>query len=204
MIKYIFIYRDVVSKYEKDLRYIFYFKKDNYKYIDKLAIYGLNLFLRDNDIIDDFKIDFLIYMDTSSSPPIVTPICMYAERTTVSYDNFIFKLVPIITIIDENKFIYNDIMFINTIRSNKLEIGENIIELKIIDDGILEFDNSYLYLLDNLPFNVEKLYLFYNIQKPIDNLPFSIKKLFVYDNCDMDLIKIPFNCEVIKIKRYFN
>ena len=194
MIEYIFIYRDIVSKYEKKLKGIFdYNKKNNYKDIDKLAIYGLNLFLRDNDIMDDFKIDFILLIWNYS------PIYMYAERTTVSNDNFIFKLVPIITIIDKNKFIYNDIMLINTIGSNKLEIEENIIELKIIDDGRYEFDDSYLYLLDNLPFNVEKIYLFYNIKKPINNLPFSIKKLFVYDNCDMDLIKIPFNCEVIKI-----
>lgn len=192
-IKYIFIYNDVIYKYEQSIKVNCEFGKYNgYKYLDKVSIYGLNIFLRDKDINSDFKIDFIVIFRKS-------PYYMYAERTTITNDNFVFKIDPIITIVKKNKFIYNDIFFTNTFRCNDLTIEDNITEFKIIDDGVNEFDETHINLLDNLPFTIEKIYLLYNVKNPIVNLPFSVKKVFVYDTCDTSLIKLPFNCEIIKI-----
>jgi len=167
-------------------------RRDGYKYFDKVSIYGLNKFLRDENINDDFKVDFIVLFRK-------LPYYMYAERTTISNNDFKFRLEPIITIIEKNRFVYNDTMFANTFRCNELRVGENITDLKIIDDGVNDFDESHLNLLDNLPFTVEKIYLLYNIKNHIANLPFSIKKVYVYGECDTNLIKIPFDCEIIKI-----
>lgn len=193
IIKYIFIYKDEVTKYEQSIKVNCNFDRYNgYKYFDKVSMHGLNLFLRDKNIMGDFKIDFIVLFKK-------LPYYMYAERTTVSNDNFIFKLKPIITIVEKNKFAYNDVIFANTFRCNEFYVDENVTEFKIIDDGINDFDESHLNLLDNLPFNVEKIFLLYNVKNPIANLPFSIKKVYVYDNCDINLIKLPFDCEIIKI-----
>ena len=193
IIKYIFIYKDNITKYEQNIKVNCSFDRYNgYKYFDQVSMYGLNLFLRDTNLMDDFKIDFIVLFRN-------LPYYMYAERTTVSYNNFIFKLEPIITIIDKNKFAYNDVIFANTFRCNVFEVEENIKEFKIIDDGVNDFDETHLNLLDNLPFNVEKIFLLYNVKNTVANLPFSIKKVYVYDNCDINLIKLPFDCEIIKI-----
>jgi hypothetical protein len=192
-IKYIFIYKDIVTKYEQNIKLNYDFDRRNgYKYFDKVSMYGLNLFLRDNDIMTDFKIDFIVLFRK-------LPYYMYAERTMVSVNDYIFRLEPIITIIANNKFAYNDVVFANTFRCNDFEVEETVTEFKIIDDGINDFDETHLNLLDNLPFTVEKIFLLYNVQNPVANLPFSIKKVYVYDNCNIDLIKIPFDCEIIKI-----
>lgn len=192
-IKYIFIENDEITKYEQQIRVNCVFDTYNgYKYFDKISIYGLNLYLRDKNIIDDYKIDFIVFFRS-------TYYFMYAERTTITNDEFIFKLEPIINIINKNKFIYGDTIFANTFRCNDFKIGEDVKQFKIIDDGVNNFDKTHNNLLDNLPFNIEKIYLFYDIKDSITNLPFTIKKVYVYDNCDINLIKLPFNCEIIKI-----
>jgi hypothetical protein len=124
---------------------------------------------------------------------------MYACRTALDIDNYIFRLDPIIKIVEKNKFAYNDIVIANTCRCNDFIVEDSTTEFKIIDDGINKFDESHLNLLDNLPFSVERVYLLYNVKIPVNNLPFGTKKVFVYDDCDLDLIKLPFDCHVIKI-----
>ena len=150
------------------------------------------MFLRDKNIVDDFKIDFIVWHDAF-------PYYMYACRTALDIDNYIFRLEPIITIVEKNKFAYNDVVIANTCRCNDFIVGDNTAEFKIIDDGINKFDESHLTLLDNLPFSVEKVYLLYDVKRPVHNLPFGTKKVFVYDDCDINLIKLPFNCDIIKI-----
>jgi hypothetical protein len=192
-IKYIFIYNNEITKYEQSIKVSCTFERHNgYKYFDKVSMYGLNLFLRDKNITGDFKIDFIVLFQK-------LPYYMFAERITVSNDNFIFKLEPIVTVIDNNKFTYNNIFFANTFRSNDFVIEEHITEIKIIDDGINNFDETQLNFLDNLPFGVENVYLLYNVKNYITNLPYSIKRIYVYEDCNIELIKIPFDCEIIKI-----
>jgi hypothetical protein len=193
IIKYIFIYNDEIIIYEKSIKVNCSFDRYScYEYLDKFAIYGLNNFLRDKNILNNFKVDFIIIFRK-------LPYYMYSERTSISNENYIFNLKPIIKIIEKNKFEYEDTIITNTYRCNNLEVKENIKEFKIIDDGVNEFDESHANLLDNLSYNVEKIYLLYDVKNPITNLPFSIKKIFVYENCNMELIKIPFGCEIVKI-----
>jgi hypothetical protein len=192
---YIFIYNDEIIKYYQTIKFCKGLSRYNtYKYLDKVANYGLNMLLRDKNI-GDFKIDFIVWLES-------LPYYMYACRTTLDISNYIFRLEPIITIVEKNKFSYNNIAIANTFRCNNFIIGENITEFKIIDDGVNSFDESHLNLLDNLPFSIEKIYLLYNVIKPVNNLPFTTKKVYVYSNCNIDLIKLPFNCEIIKIDSY--
>jgi hypothetical protein len=193
---YIFIYQDTIFKYNQSIRLNCNLSRyDAYKYIDSIAKYGLNRFIRDQNLDSNFAIDFIVWFERY-------PYYMYAERKTItsnSSSDYLFSLEPIITIMKNNKFAYNDIVIANTFRCNDFVVEDDTREFKIIDDGINKFDESHLNLLDNLPFSIEKVYLLYNITKPVNNLPFTTKKIFVYDSCDMDLIKIPFDCEVIKI-----
>ena len=156
---YIFIYKDEIFKYSQIIKFSKGLSRhDTYKYLDKVAQYGLNMFLRDKNITDDFKIDFIVWHDAF-------PYYMYACRTALDIDYYIFRLEPIITIMEKNKFTYNDIVIVNTCRCNDFIVGDNITEFKIIDDGINKFDESHINLLDNLPFSVERVYLLYDVKK---------------------------------------
>ena len=80
-----------------------------------------------------------------------------------------------------------------------MQVSDEIVEFKIIDDGINNFDESHFNLLDNLPYSIEKVYLLYNLKTPVNNLPFNVKKVYVYQNIDENMIKLPFDCQLIKI-----
>jgi hypothetical protein len=192
-VTYIFIYNDEIYKYNQILKLNSNLSRyEVYKYIGSIANNGLNRFMRDRNIDGDFKIDFIVWFKD-------LPYCMYAERTTKTTDDYLFRLEPIIKIVENNKFSYNDIVIANTYRCNDFSVPDDIIEFKIIDDGINNFDDSHSNLLDNLPFSVEKVYLLYNVKTPVTNLPFSIKKVYVYENCDTELLRLPFDCELVKI-----
>lgn len=190
---YIFIYKDKIYKYNKVIKLNSNLSRyEVYKYIGNIANYGLNRFIRDKNIDGDFKIDFIVFLEK-------LPYYMYAERTTNSSNDFLFRLDPIIKIVKNNKFSYNDIVIANTYRCNDFTIPEETLEFKIIDDGINKFDDTHSNLLDNIPYSVEKVYLLYNVKTPVTNLPFSTKKVYVYEDCDTELIRLPFNCELVKI-----
>ena len=78
-------------------------------YLDKIAMYGFNLFLRDVNPNTDFRMDFIVYIND-------TPYYMYVERIQKTDGNFIFNLKPIIKIIEDNNFTYDNIFIANTYR----------------------------------------------------------------------------------------
>jgi hypothetical protein len=190
IIKYVFVYDNKKYVYEQSIKLNNYVDRySSYKYLNSIAIYGLNLFLRDTQINNDFKFDFtVIYKNFRYS--------MHAERNEMSNENYKFMLEPIISVIKNGIFSYDNVMFINSPRSNTLTFDDEITDLKIIDDGITKFDESQINILDNLPYTIENLYLFYNLKNPIRNLPHTIKNIYVYENSDTDLIKIPYECTV--------
>ena len=63
IIKYIFIEADKITKYEQSIRVTeFYSTRDGYKHFDKISIYGLNLFLRDKELMGDSDSDFIVLL----------------------------------------------------------------------------------------------------------------------------------------------
>lgn len=192
-ILYIFMHNDNIYKY---IQFVYLndgiSRYDTYMYLEKLSMYVINLFIRDHNIPDDFKMDFTICIDKN-------PYYMYVERINDEYNNYSFTLKPLIHLMENNQFSYNDMTIANTYRCNNFIVPADIVEFKIIDDGINDFDDSHVNILDNLPFTVEKIYLLYNVKTPITNLPFSTKKVYVYKNCDSELIRLPFDCELVII-----
>jgi len=193
IVKYIFIYKNEIIKYKQNIKINNNLSRiDGYNYIHKIGIYGLNLFLRNKNINNDYKLDFIVELKK-------VPYYMYVERTTLTNDNFIFKLEPIIRIINDSKFEYNNIIITNTLKCNNFIIDEKCKEIKIIDDGINNFTEIQKNILDNLPLNIKNIYLLYNIKIYVNNLPFTTKRVYVYKNTNINLIKLPFNCKLIKI-----
>jgi hypothetical protein len=192
-LKYIFFYNNKIIKYDDKVKInSFYDIKKSYDYFNKISIRGINWFIRDNNITDDFIVDFIVYYEN-------THFFMIATRKKLPDGNFLFLLEPLMFNIENNKFSYNNVIITNTCRCNNFEIKDYITEIKIVNDNINEFDETQMNFLDNLPYSVEKIYLFYDIKKPVANLPHFIKKIYVYDTCNTDLIKVPFDCELIKI-----
>lgn len=191
-INFIFIYNEKIYKYEQIVNLSIGTRRDNYMHLDKIANFRLNMFIRDANIDNDLKIDFIISINNF-------PYFMYLKKIT-NGETVNYEIEPIIKIIKNNHFTYNDIFITNTYRCNNIKISENFTELKIINDGVNDFDETHVNLLDNLPLSIEKVYLFYEIKLPVNNLPFTTQKVYVLENTDENLIKLPFDCELIKIK----
>ena len=150
------------------------------------------MFMRDINVEDNFQIDFIMSINR-------IPYFMYVKKIT-NGEIVNCEIESIISIIKNNNFAYDNIFITNTYRCNNIKISDDYTEIKIIDDGINEFNETHINLLENLPYSIEKVYLFYQIKLPVNNLPFTTQKVYVLENTDENLIKLPFNCKLIKIK----
>lgn len=150
------------------------------------------MFMRDINVEDNFQIDFIMSINR-------IPYFMYVKKIR-NGEIVNCEIESIISIIKNNNFAYDNIFITNTYRCNNIKISDDYTEIKIIDDGINEFNETHINLLENLPYSIEKVYLFYQIKLPVNNLPFTTQKVYVLENTDENLIKLPFNCKLIKIK----
>jgi len=148
--------------------------------------------MRDINVEDNFQIDFIMSINR-------IPYFMYVKKIR-NGEIVNCEIESIISIIKNNNFAYDNIFITNTYRCNNIKISDDYTEIKIIDDGINEFNETHINLLENLPYSIEKVYLFYQIKLPVNNLPFTTQKVYVLENTDENLIKLPFNCKLIKIK----
>ena len=191
-LNFIFIYKEKIYNYEYEANLAVSSRYANYFCLSKIANYRLNMFLRDINIEDDLQIDFIMSINR-------IPYFMYVKK--ISNGEIVnYEIDPIISIIKNNNFLYDNIFITNTYRCNNIKISDDYTEIKIIDDGINEFNETHINLLENLPYSIEKVYLFYEIKLPVNNLPFTTKKVYTLENTDENLIKLPFNCKLIKIK----
>lgn len=93
----------------------------------------------------------------------------------------------------QNIFLNNNKMLILNLYE-KIKIPEEITELKILN---VLFSN-----LDNLPMELEKLYLGFNVSYPLNNLPILLKKIYVKKQNEniykivKEKIKLPFDCKL--------
>lgn len=189
-ISYIFIYKEKIYKYKQRLNvHHFLSRYDTYMYLDKIAYGGINMFMREMQLENEFKLDFIVYL-------FCVPYVVYAERKINSDGSYCFNVIPIIKLLESNKFIYNDVAVVNTYRGNHLNIEDEIVNFKIIDDGVNKFDETHVNILDTLTLSIENIFLLYNVKLPINNIPFSAKNIYVYENTNIDLIKVPFGCNV--------
>lgn len=191
-LNFIFIYKEKIYNYEYQAKLAVSSRYANYFCLSKIANYRLNMFIRDINLEDDLKLDFIMSISG-------IPYFMYVKKIR-NGEIVNYEIEPIISIIKNNNFTYDNIFITNTYRSNNIKISDDYTEIKIIDDGINDFNETHNNLLENLPYSIEKVYLFYEIKLPINNLPFTTQKVYVLDNTDDNLIKLPFDCKLIKIK----
>ena len=141
-LNFIFIYKEKIYNYEYEANLAVSSRYANYFCLSKIANYRLNMFLRDINVEDDLKIDFIMSINR-------IPYFMYVKKI-IDGDMVNYEIEPIISIIKNNNFAYDNIFITNTYRSNNIKVSEDYTEIKIIDDKKPQEQSAFIEIYDNL------------------------------------------------------
>jgi len=134
-----FIYKEKIYNYEYEANLAVSSRYANYFCLSKIANYRLNMFMRDINVEDNFQIDFIMSINR-------IPYFMYVKKIR-NGEIVNCEIESIISIIKNNNFAYDNIFITNTYRCNNIKISDDYTEIKIIDDGINEFNETHINLL---------------------------------------------------------